>query len=79
MSRPKPGLGKVEPTVSFLTRLSQCVEVLMGRRGGRTAPMAVTAAPVSAGPTAAEFNKVVDDLRQHAARFNELLEQVQDS
>lgn len=78
MSKPKPGIGKVEPTVPFLTRLSQCVEVMMGRRGGRTFPMVVTAAPVNTAPTAAEFNKVIDDLRQHAARFNEFLEQVQD-
>lgn len=78
MSKPKPGLGKVEASVPFLTRLAQCVEVMMGRRG-KTGPMVVTAQPTTAvSPTGPEFNKVVDDLRQHAARFNELLEQVQD-
>lgn len=73
----KPGIGRPDLTQTWAQRISECIEVVMGRRG-KTQPMVVTAQKVTTTPTAAEFNALVDDLRQHAARFNELLKQVQD-
>lgn len=74
----KPGIGADFLSRGWAQRITECVEVLMGRRAGRVGRMTVTAQKVTTTPTAAEYNALVDDLRQHAARFNELLEQVQD-
>ena len=77
-ARKKPGIATADLSLGWAERLTTCVEVLMGRRGGRVERMAVTAAKVTAAPTAAEFNAVVDDLNAMKARFNELLDQLQD-
>ena len=75
--RKKPGLGKPQLTDRWAQAISECIEVMMGRRGGKVDGAAVTAKKVSSTPTAAEFNAVVDDLTAMKARFNALLRQVQ--
>lgn len=75
--RVKPGLQAEGITQSWAHSITNCIEVIMGRRGGKVDQAKVTALKVSAGPTAAQFNAVVDDLTSLKARFNELLEQVQ--
>lgn len=73
----KPAIGDPNNSASWAARMTRCLEVVMGRFG-KTPRVAVTAAKVSATPTAAEFNKVVDDLHAIKATLNRLLDQVQD-
>lgn len=75
----KPGIGKTELSLSWAQKLQEVVEIMAGRRGRSVDPMAVTATKTAAAsPTAAEFNRAVDDLNGFKKRFNDLLNQVQD-
>lgn len=74
----KPGIGRDYLTPTWAARITECVEMAMGRLAGKVRPAAVNAQKVTTTPTAAEFNVLVDDIRALSARINELLEQVQD-
>ena len=73
----KPALGDPVLNASWAARVTRALEVVMGRFG-KTGKVAVTASAVSSTPTAADFNKVVDDLNNIKATVNKLLDQVQD-
>lgn len=63
----------------FAAAVKECLERVMGRRGGRTEKVpAAPLAPLTGAPTAADFNTLLvahEDLR---ARFNDLLDQLED-
>lgn len=76
----KPSVNSGYLTLPWAQRISEAVEIIMGRRTGRrvSAPI-VTATKITAAPSAADYNKLVDDLLAMRARFEELLDQVQDA
>lgn len=53
--------------MGFNSALKQCVEVIMGRRGGKITP----AREIDAAPTQSDFNELV-------RKLNSFIEQVQD-
>ncbi|MBX9609682.1 MAG: hypothetical protein K2Y51_25965 [Gammaproteobacteria bacterium] len=81
MSAVKPGIGRTELTEGWASRIQTVVEIIAGRRGRKAQRAGLTSVLLDAAgpaPTAADYNKVVSDLNTLAARYNELLEQVQD-
>lgn len=78
MSSEKPGIGRDYNTRTWAERVTLCLDAVMGRKSRKARQVRLTAVEVTTTPTAAEFNAVVADLNTIKARYNELLQQVQD-
>lgn len=63
-----------QPTPNMIEALKENVETLTGQRNNRIDQLASMGAQrVSAAPTAAEFNALLDDVRALRDKLNELL------
>jgi len=63
----------------FAAAAKECLERIMGRRGGRTEKVpAIALDTLTSAPTAADFNTLMAAHETLRARFNDLLDQLED-
>lgn len=75
----KPSLADVK-SASFLAQVKLCLNRIMGRTGTAATPLeALNSATLTAAPTAADYNKLRQDVDLLRVRYNTLLAQVGDS
>lgn len=78
MASKKPGIPPVTDR-RFGELLKEVIERMMGRRGSKVEKLpSLDADPVTAGPTAAQYNALRNDLDKLRVRFNALLDQIGD-
>jgi len=79
MAKIKPGLGIASNNPDFIEKLVICMEIIMGRRGGKIQSIGtLTATNISGAPAADDYNKLVADQHTLVAKINEILTQLQD-
>ena len=63
----------------FLSAIKECLEAIMGRRGGKVErPVQLSSVPVTGSPSATEFNALRGDVEKLRSTVTSMLEQLED-